>query len=84
MSLHLVFSAAGWAACQPRARISDAVVVLGDGVYLASQEQPRAFQVLAEDAEIRGIRSHKSHMLITYEALVQLCADHQPVISWNN
>lgn len=84
MSLHLVFSAAGWRACAARLQDADATVLLGDGVYVATQPQPAGLHVLSEDAHIRGVPVDASHSLISYEALVALCIEHHPVVSWND
>jgi len=84
MSLHLVFSSRGWRACEPRLQPADAVVLLGDGVYVAGTHQTSSLYVLSEDAHIRGLRFDTRHTPISYEELVALCTEYQPVVSWND
>lgn len=84
MSLHLVFSTSGWRSCRVRLAHADAVVLLGDGVYAAHQAEHSAVHVLEEDAHIRGIAVDAKHTLISYDELVALCTQYQPVVSWND
>ena len=84
MSLHLVFSTSGWRSCRARLAHADAVVLLGDGVYTANQAENSAVHVLEEDAQIRGVAVDAKHTLISYEELVTLCTEYQPVVSWND
>ena len=84
MTLHLVFSSNGWQACQLRRQGNDAVVLLGDGVYVAQQAESTDVHVLAEDAHIRGVSTDASTTSISYDELVVLCTEYQPVVSWND
>ena len=83
-ALHLVFSPAGWRACEPRRASGDAIVLLGDGVYVSSQARAGDAHVLEEDLTIRGLAAPADASLITYGDLVDLCAQHTPVVSWQD
>ncbi len=83
MSLHLTFSADGLGECVARLAPDDAVVILGDAVYAAPLPSAVVHYYLGEDADIRGIQS-MSGKRIDYDELVRLCAEHNPVVSWND
>jgi len=63
-------------------------VLIGDGVYAYHAQEhadvPANVHIVAEDAHIRGLKTLPQHLQIGYDDLVALCADHQPVISWND
>ena len=84
MSLHLVFSTAGWHACKPRMLIDDAVVLLGDGVYVASILDDLSAYGLTEDFHIRGIALPYDLQPLDYIGLVALCTEHHPIVSWKD
>jgi len=85
MSLHMVFSVAGLTSCQARCKKDDLVILLGDGVYaINTPENMSVYQVLEEDALIRGINLDEYTASISYDTLVSLCVDNKPVVSWND
>ena len=84
MSLHLVYSAGGWRACQARLGANDSVVLMGDGTYVATTDNSAGLNVLEQDAHIRGIRVDPAHTCISYDQLVVLCTQHHPIVSWND
>jgi len=67
-----------------RAQADDEFVLLGDGVYAATAGLSLKAKVLAEDLQVRGVRARADMDLIEYPALVELCAQHHPVVSWND
>ena len=84
MTLHLVFSPAGWSACQLRLNATDTVVLLGDAVYVADQLDMPVVSYLDEDLKIRGCKAPTSATTINYEGMVKLCTKHNPIVSWND
>ena len=85
MSLHLIFSAAGWQAAQDRIATDDAVVMLGDGVYVRTMSKAsRPPFVMGEDARARGLAVPQEPYSIDYDQLVELCTEHFPVVSWHD
>lgn len=84
MTLHLVFSRRGWHACRARLSEGDAIVLLGDGVYAADQVDASGVAVLEQDLKIRGVKTAATHKLIDYPGMVELCTQHNPVVSWRD
>ena len=84
MTLHLVFSPAGWSSCQLRLSTSDSVILLGDGVYVAGQIEQPQISVVGEDLEIRGCKAPARASVIDYQDMVELCTQHNPIVSWND
>jgi sulfur relay protein TusB/DsrH len=82
VTVHLVFSKRGLAACSAVRRAQDPVVLLGDGVYAHAAADPEV-RILDEDLTIRGIVTHAA-TTVTYDALLELCAQHTPIVSWND
>ena len=82
MSLHMVFSTAGWAACQARRLPEDVVLFIGDGVYCARSDTPA--YALSEDLDIRGVSAVDTVTTIDYAQMVELCTQHQPIVSWKD
>ena len=80
MSLHLIFSSKGLDAALPRARSGDVLVLLGDAVYATPTRSD--VHAVAEDAAIRGVTPTVT--TIDYDQLAELCAAHNPVVSWND
>lgn len=86
MSLHLVFSIQGFAACQDRCTAQDQIVLLADGAYCAVRDNlpnPSQVHVMAEDLAIRGLAG-TACANISYADLVLLCTLHKPIVSWND
>jgi sulfur relay protein TusB/DsrH len=84
VSLHLVFSTAGWHACKPRMLVDDTVVLLGDGIYVASCLEDLSAYGLTEDFHIRGIELQPHLKSLDYPGLVALCTEHHPIVSWKD
>ncbi len=80
-TLHLIFSRAGFYACQQRCKRSDCVLLLQDGVYADTGN----FQVFAleSDTIARGMRNRmRNTEFISMEQFVELTTKHKPVVSW--
>lgn len=78
----MVFSAAGWTACQQRRLQQDTVLFIGDGVYSAPGSSPA--YALAEDLIVRGVTPADNITAIDYAQMVALCTQHQPIVSWKD
>jgi sulfur relay protein TusB/DsrH len=83
MSLHLVFSRAGYKACMQRKVTDDAVILLADGAYCLNIAEGDNVHILEIDAKVRGI-SVPSHAAkpIDYADFVVLTEAHNPIVSW--
>ena len=87
MTLHLIYSIAGFDAAARRCAPQDTLVLMGDAVYLArpGNTAPRENVVmLAQDGAVRGIGGQTIVPAIDYPRLVELCVDHHPIVSWND
>ena len=87
MTLHLIYSVAGFNAAAQRCEHDDAFVLMGDAVYLArpGNTAPRENMVmLAQDGEVRGIGGQTMVPAIDYPQLIELCVQHHPIVSWND
>jgi|TARA_B110000977_G_scaffold12695_1_gene16134 sulfur relay protein TusB/DsrH len=83
MSLHLVFNTAGYEACLKRKLSDDPIILLGDGVYCATQLEGGNIHALEIDAQVRGMSLAQSKAKpIDYDAFVALTELHSPVVSW--
>lgn len=85
-TLHLISNPDALASCLAVAGGDDSLVLLEDGVYaaasLAVSKQPSSprFFAIAKDLTIRGLPAADS--AISYEQMVALCAEHEPITSW--
>ena len=80
-TLHLIFSRAGFYACQKRCKHGDCVLLLQDGVYADTGN----VQVLAleSDTMVRSMRNRmRNTEFISMEQFVELTTQHKPVVSW--
>ena len=88
MTLHLIFSPAGWQSSVARIGAEDVVILLGDGVYVADQvDQGRPDQgevlVIEEDCTTRGVKVvNEAVTCIGYAELVDRCVENSPIMSW--
>jgi sulfur relay protein TusB/DsrH len=63
----------------------DLIVLLGDGVYTIMLEQhDDSMHAIQQDIEVRGIANIAEVKIISYAELVELCALHSPIVSWND
>ncbi len=87
MSMHLIFSPAGFDAAAARAEPTDQFILLGDGVYTRkplSADSAATLFVLEEDLRVRGLDPLPAWQPIDYDRFVELCAACAPAISWND
>ena len=87
MTLHLIYSSAGLDAARERSSAGDVLVLLGDAVYRAQSETMPASEstfILDEDCRARGLSLPAECTVIDYARLVELCIEHQPIVSWND
>ncbi len=80
-TLHLAFSTAGFDAARLRAADGDAILLISDGVYAARSASQSVF-ALKEDLQIRGIEPGPAVTVIDYDGMVELTANHHPLVSW--
>ena len=83
--LHLIYNESGLNAYLQGSADRDAVVLLGDSTYLSSTwaaSEHIDFYVLADDAKSRGLAT--SERDISYTDLVELVAQHSPIVSWSS
>ncbi|MFK7912634.1 MAG: DsrH/TusB family sulfur metabolism protein [Pseudomonadales bacterium] len=90
--LHLIFSAAGYAAARPRGNLEDTWVLIGDGVYALSAadlNEPNSKQptlhVLEADLAQRGVQVPANSLQVVAIddlALVDLISSGQRTVSW--
>ena len=64
--------------------IDDVVVLLGDGVYVASSLDDLSGCGLTEDFHVRGIELPPDLQPLDYTGLVALCTEHHPIVSWKD
>jgi len=86
MAVHLVQRSNALSACLGAASEADIVVLLGEGVSAISQAPAdRLVYGAATDIRERGLGDRTADTVtpISDDELVQLCADHHPVVSWN-
>ncbi len=85
MTLHVLLSAAAHLPAQVSGLIreDDAVLLLGDGVYLQAHFSSQAQLYLRQqDLQQRGIQA-STGQTISDEEWVALTLTHQPVVSWS-
>jgi len=85
MTLHVLLSAAAHLPAQVSGLIreDDAVLLLGDGVYLQAHFRSQAQLYLRQqDLQQRGIQA-STGQTISDEEWVALTLTHQPVVSWS-
>mgnify|MGYP003315811730 CR=1 FL=1 len=86
-ALHLIFSQQGLASCELLKTDQDKVILLGDGVYCAitapSADRSFQFHILKDDFDARGLKAKKGLCFISYDQMVELCAQSTPIVSWN-
>jgi tRNA 2-thiouridine synthesizing protein B len=83
-TLHLVNHAGVLDACLQRAHVSDAVLLIEDGVYAATRPLSRPVFVLKLDVQARGLMSRlcDEASLVDDAGFVDLVAGHQPIVTW--
>lgn len=84
MTLHLVFSTTGLSSCQSRQGKDDKVVLIGDGAYAARRADVLPIFALAEDLQVRGVQPADGVLVIEYVELIELCTEHNPIVSWRD
>jgi len=86
-TLHLVFNRLGLKSCERLKSEGDQIILIGDGVYqpqsdLTDFESHKVFR-LEEDYLARGLKDDKTHRLISYDQMVELCTECAPIVSWH-
>ena len=82
MAVHLVYSTAGAQLCDRYGADNELRIFLGDGVYAYPGAINSKRRILAVDAEQRGVKFSVEDGL-DYNALVNLLATNNPVVSWH-
>lgn len=91
MTLHIVskspFSSNALADCIGTFAEGDALLLIEDGVFALSGRMPENIAVspvycLKADAEARGLPVPKSIQAIDDARWVELCTQHNPIVSW--
>lgn len=85
-TLHLVSSTAALASCLEVAQAADHVLLIEDGVYAATTANAgtRVMSAVIDDLELRGLQQVSVEPInaIDYDAFVDLCVTHQPIVTW--
>ncbi|WP_323844467.1 sulfurtransferase complex subunit TusB [Microbulbifer magnicolonia] len=93
MTLHIVskspYSSNALADCIGTFAEGDALLLIEDGVYALSGRMPEGIAVspvycLRADVEARGLTVPASIQAIDDGRWVQLCLEHNPIVSWFN
>ena len=84
--LHVVNGPAGIDSCLANVADGDALLLLGDGVYAASDRRLGAVGVpvaaIAEDAQGRGVTLAAQVSPVDYDAFVELVVTHDASVTW--
>ncbi len=76
--LHLISSIEGLASCATRAAAQDVIVLMHDACYAITENS--GWHRLASHAAARGLTASPHD--IDFDRLVELTAEHQPVVTW--
>tara|TARA_B100000579_G_scaffold390431_1_gene364900 strand:- start:286 stop:555 length:270 start_codon:yes stop_codon:yes gene_type:complete len=86
-SLHLIFNQEGLTSCKRLKTKKDKMILLGDAVYCASTMslagEISQFHILKDDFDARGLKTDKELCFVSYDQMVELCAQSAPIVSWN-
>ena len=86
-TLHLVFSHEGLISCKRLKEEQDKMILLGDAVYCAPTisltDEISQFHILKDDFDARGLKKEKEFCFVSYNQMVELCAQSTPIVSWN-
>jgi len=84
-TLHLIFSTKGLQSCLEIAHSDDGLLLIEDGVYVVLECHERHLHVIRDDLVARGLQNHHDDnvQLIDYGSMVELVANHQPIVSWH-
>jgi len=86
-ALHLIFNQEGLTSCKRLKAEKDKVILLGDAVYCAPTISPTGeisqFHILKDDFDARGLKTEKEFCFVSYDQMVELCAQSTPIVSWN-
>ncbi|WP_346836474.1 sulfurtransferase complex subunit TusB [Microbulbifer sp. SAOS-129_SWC] len=90
MTLHIVnqspYNSTALGDCIAAFRDGDALLLIEDGVYalsgLAGEIAANPVYCLANDALARGLEVPKNVRAIDDARWVELCTEHQPIVSW--
>ena len=83
--LHIVNRPAALSSCLLAAEQSDALLLLGDGVYAAADSRLAKMPAVAaidEDAMARGVRVAPPIAATSYAGFVALVAQHDVSVTW--
>ncbi len=86
-TLHLVFNQEGLTSCRRLIAKQDKMILLGDAVYCATTMllagEISQFHILKDDFDARGLKTEKELCFVSYDQMVELCAQSAPIVSWN-
>ena len=93
MTLHIVskspYSSSALDDCLKACAREDAIFLIEDGVYAAQPDETRQAQFagksvycLQADAEARGVSAPATITTIDENRWVELCVEHNPIVSW--
>ena len=83
-TLHTVNRVSALASCLETASDEDTILLIEDGVYAATQKQPRALLAIDIDVQARGIASKitAETTVVSYADFVELTVQHNPIVTW--
>ena len=83
-ALHTVNRLSALASCLETASDNDAILLIEDGVYAATQKQPRPLLAIDIDVQARGISSRLTAeaTVVSYAEFVELTVQHNPIVTW--
>ena len=86
-TLHLIFNQEGLISCKRLKAKQDNMILLGDAVYCASTMslagEISQVHILKDDFDARGLKTYKERCFVSYDQMVELCAQSAPIVSWN-
>ena len=86
-ALHLIFNQEGLTSCKRLKAEKDKMILLGDAVYSAPMisrtGEISQFHILKDDFDARGLKTEKEFCFVSYDQMVELCAQSAPIVSWN-
>ena len=86
-TLHLIFNQEGLNSCKRLKAEQDKMILLGDAVYCAPtmslDGEISQFHILKDDFDARGLKTEEEFYFISYDQMVELCAQSTPIGRWN-
>lgn len=83
MILHTINKPSALSLCKALIRDDDHVVLIEEGVYLASQNLPGKVSVISSDMNARGLGELANEIpRIDFAAFVEMCAEADKICNW--